>query len=331
VKGEILKGEKGRLRNKRILITGGAGFIGSHIADRLVQAGNQVIVYDNLATGKKRFLSGSINELEFVRGDVLDFKKLSVAMQDVDFVFHMSANADVKDNLKEPTKCLHQNTVATSNVLEAMRENGVTGIAFASTGSVYGEPLIHPTPEDAPFPVQTSLYAASKLACEGMLQAYSAGYGFDSFIFRLVSLMGERYSHGCVFDFYKKLLNNPKKLEILGDGRQKKSYLYVKDAVEAMFKAVENSGEKVNIYNLGHEDYIEVTPIARIVCEELGLHEVDFSYTGGKRGWVGDSPFIHLDISKMKSLGWRPTLTIPECIRKTTNWLKDNRWALERG
>lgn len=320
------------LSNKRILVTGGAGFVGSHIVDKLVEKSNKVIVFDNLSTGDKRFLQESIDRIDFIKSDLLDKESLNKALKDVDFVFHMAANADVKNNLNEPQKCLEQNTVATSNLLEAMRKNNVKAIAFASTGSVYGEPEIFPTPEEAPFPVQTSMYGSSKLACEGLLQSYAEGYGFNVFIFRFVSLMGERYSHGCVFDFYKKLLKDPKNLEILGDGKQRKSYLYVKDCINAMFIAIGKSGNsdsRVNIYNLGHDKYIEVTPIAEIVCKVLKL-EPKFRYTGGKRGWIGDSPFIHLDISRIKSLGWRPTLSIEECIKVTTKWLSNNKWALNR-
>ena len=317
------------LAGKRVLVTGGAGFVGSHIVDRLVSLGSDVTVYDNFSTGNKRFLEQSAGKIKTVAADVLDFADLAKSMRGADFVFHMAASADVKCNLDEPTKCLNQNTVATSNVLEAMRKNDVRGIAFASSGSVYGEPSVIPTPEDAPFPVQTSLYGASKVACEGMLQAYSAGYGLDVFIYRFVSQMGERYSHGCVFDFYRKLLANPKSLEILGDGRQKKSYLYVKDCVEGILMSIAAAKEKMNVYNVGHDDYLEVTPIAEIVCERLGLKNVRFRYTGGKRGWIGDSPFIHLDITKLKSTGWKPTLSIPDCVRKTVDWLKENQWVLE--
>jgi UDP-glucose 4-epimerase len=317
------------IKNANVLVSGGAGFVGSNIADRLVKQGNEVIVYDNLSSGNKRFLKDSLDKITFIKGDLLDKKKLTDALKGVDYVFHMAANADIKDNLIAPEKCLEQNTIATSNLLEAMRANNVRKIAFASTGSVYGEPLIHPTPEDAPFPIQTSMYGASKLACEGLLEAYSVGYGFNVCIFRFVSLMGERYTHGCVFDFYKKLLKNPKELSILGDGKQRKSYLYIKDCLEAMFKAIGSSNQNLSIYNLGHDEYIGVTAIADIVCRELGLDDVKYRYAGGERGWVGDSPFIHLDITKIKSLGWKPTKTIPECVETTVSWLKENEWVFE--
>jgi len=210
-----------------------------------------------------------------------------------------------------------------------MRLNGVKNIVFASTGSVYGEPNVFPTPENYSFPIQTSMYAASKLACEGLLQAYSIGYDFKVFIFRFVSLMGERYTHGCIFDFYKKLLKNQYELHILGNGKQQKSYLYIGDCINAIFKVIETSRENINIYNLGTEEYVNVDFISDVVCNELGLKNVKKVYGGGERGWVGDSPFIFLDVKKVKSIGWKPTLTIEECIRKTIRWLKDNQWVLE--
>jgi UDP-glucose 4-epimerase len=314
----------------KCLVTGGAGFVGSHIVDALLEKDYEVVVYDNLSTGNLRFLDKNQDKITLIKGDLLDCKKLGKSLQDIDAVFHMAAHADIKKNLTEPLSCITNNTVGTSNLLEAMRQNDVNKILFASTGSVYGEPDIFPTPENAPFPVQTSLYGASKLACEGLLQAYSEGYGFKSYIFRFVSLMGERYSHGCVFDFYKKLQKNQAELEIFGDGKQRKSYLYVKDCVNAMLTVFREAKDNVNIFNLGHDDYIDVTSIAKIVCNELKLKNVKFNYTGGVRGWVGDSPFIHLDISKIKSFGWKPTKTIPECIKTTLQWLRTNQWIFER-
>ena len=314
----------------KYLVTGGAGFVGSHIVDRLVKEGNEVAVYDNLSTGTASFLDKSLDKIQFIEADLLDTKKLGGAMEGIDFVFHMAANADIRDNLKFPLKCLEQNTIATSNVLEAMRKCDVKQIAFPSTGAIYGEPGIYPTPEDAPFPVQTSLYGASKLACEGLLQAYASGYGFRTFIFRFVSLMGERYSHGCVLDFYNALLKNPKKLQILGNGKQKKSYLHVNDCLDAMFTAIGSCRGDINIFNLGTEEYIEVTGIADIVCRELGLENVEYSCGSGERGWIGDSPFILPDTKKIKSLGWKPKFSIEQSVEKTVGWLKANQWALKR-
>ncbi|MFH1173785.1 MAG: NAD-dependent epimerase/dehydratase family protein [archaeon] len=313
----------------KYLVTGGAGFVGSTVVDRLVHQGHDVIVYDNLSTGNLRFLENAKKHITFVKADLLDMKSLCKAMVGVDFVFHMAANADVKDNLKYPTKCLEQNTIATSNVLEAMRTCNVKRIAFASTGSIYGEPDVFPTPEDYHFPIQTSMYGASKLACEGLLQAYAVGYDFQVFIFRFVSLMGERYTHGCVFDFYQRLRENPKGLHMLGDGQQKKSYLYVQDCMDALFLAITKCKDNINIFNLGTPEYIQVMPIANIVCKELGLNDVKFTYSGGERGWVGDSPFILLDVKKMMALGWKPKLNIEQAVKKTINWLKNNQWVYD--
>ena len=318
------------LKGKKVMVTGGAGFIGSNIVDKLLAADNEVVVYDNLVTGNIRYLEESMEKIIFFKEDLLDQEKLNEAMKGVDFVFHMAANADVRDNLKEPVKNLEQNTIVTSNVLEAMRANDVKDIVFASSGTVYGEPDVFPTPEDIAIPMQTSIYGASKFACEGLLQAYSIGYGFNVYIYRFVSLMGERYSHGVAYDFYKKLKDDPTSLYILGDGTQKKSYLYVQDAINAIFLSVEKGPDGIGIYNLGHDDIIEVTPAAEIICDELGLKDVKFDYAGGKRGWIGDSPIVHLDTSRIKELGWKPTLTIEECIRTTVSWIRDNEWVLER-
>jgi UDP-glucose 4-epimerase len=244
------------------------------------------------------------------------------------FVFHLAANADVRFGLEHPRKDLEQNTIATFNVLEAMRANGVRAIAFSSTGSVYGEAEVFPTPENAPFPRQTSLYGASKLACEGLLQAYAEGFGIRAWIFRFVSILGERYSHGHVLDFFSALRRDPTRLHILGDGRQRKSYLYVRDCVSAMLLAIERSKEPVSILNLGTDQFCTVDQSAGWICEELGLSP-ECTYGGGSRGWVGDSPFIFLDCSRMRSQGWSPSLSIPEAVKRTVRYLRDNEWLLE--
>jgi len=302
----------------RYFITGGAGYIGSNLTDRLLADGHKVVVYDNLSTGFERFLLGakSLPGFEFVPGDLLDTDKLAKAMNGCDFVFHLAANADVRFGTEHPGRDLEQNTIATFNVLEAMRKNAVKKIAFSSTGSIYGEPDVFPTPETAPFPVQTSLYGASKLACEGLISAYCEGFGFQAWIFRFVSILGERYTHGHVFDFYKKLLSNPDELFILGDGHQKKSYLYVQDCIDAMLLAIDKAGERVNILNLGSDEYIEVKP--------------KLSYAGGERGWIGDSPFILLDCTKVRSLGWAPRVGIRDAVTRTLDWLSKERWVLDK-
>jgi UDP-glucose 4-epimerase len=224
---------------------------------------------------------------------------------------------------------LEQNTIATWNVLEAMRANGIGRIAFASTGSVYGEPQVFPTPEDAPFPVQTSLYAASKVAAEGLIQAYCEGFGMRSYIFRFVSILGERYTHGHVFDFYRQLRAHPEYLDVLGNGHQRKSYLYVEDCVAAILTAIERAEAKVNIFNLGVDHYCEVNDSIGWISEHLSVSP-ELRYAGGERGWIGDSPFIFLDCARIRGLGWKPQLNIQEGIIRTLEFLQNNQWVLER-
>ena len=315
----------------KYFVTGGAGFIGSNLVNRLLSEGNMVTVLDNFSTGFDKFLDNARNNQQFslIRGDILDQDHLNSAMKGSDFVFHLAANADVRFGTEHPAKDLHQNTIATFNVLEAMRENSIKKIAFSSTGSVYGEATIIPTPENAPFPVQTSLYGASKLACEGLIEAYCEGFGFQSWIFRFVSILGERYTHGHVFDFYKQMLTHPDRLDVLGNGHQKKSYLYIQDCIDAIFCAMKNSHEKVNLYNLGTDEYCQVNDSIGWISEHLGL-EPELRYTGGERGWIGDNPFIFLDCSKIRSLGWKPAYSIREGIIKTLDYLQDNRWVLEK-
>lgn len=313
-------------------VTGGAGFVGSHLVDRLLQAGHAVTAYDNFATGQERFWEQASASPRFVgvQGDVLDLERLTQALRDSrpGFVFHLAANADVRFGTQHPGKDLEQNTIATFNVLEAMRANNVRRIAFSSTGSVYGEPQVFPTPEAAPFPIQTSLYGASKLAGEALIQAYGEGFGFQGYIFRFVSILGERYTHGHVFDFFNSLRSNPSELTILGNGHQRKSYLYIHDCIDAMLLAIDRASEKVNIFNLGTDETCEVNDSIAWITEHLGLRPT-LNYTGGVRGWVGDSPFIFLDCSRIRAMGWTPRLTIREGITRTLEYLQANPWVLE--
>lgn len=260
----------------KFFITGAAGFIGSNLADRLLQNGNKVIAYDNFSTGLECFLEKAIlsPRFELVRGDTLDLDRLTQAMAGCDFVFHLAANADVRFGTDHPKKDIEQNIIATFNVLEAMRQNSIKKIVFSSTGSIYGEPDVFPTPEDASFPIQTSLYGASKLAGESLIQAYCEGFGFQGFIFRFVSILGERYSHGHVFDFYKKLRDDSQNLLVLGNGKQRKSYLYVQDCLDAIFMAVEKSNNSVNIFNLGTDEYCEVDDSIRSTTRLDGLRNI---------------------------------------------------------
>jgi UDP-glucose 4-epimerase len=317
---------------KRACITGGAGFIGSNLADRLIELGVEVAILDNFSTGRREFLADRAlgAGAMLVEADVLDTVRLEAAIEGCDWVFHLQANADLRRGLEHPRRDLEQNTIATSNVLEAMRAQGVTQIVFSSTGSVYGEPEVFPTAEDAPFPVQTSLYAASKLAGEALIGAYAHGFGFTGVICRFVSVLGERYTHGHVFDFYRALKRDPTRLRVLGDGRQEKSCLYVQDCIGAILAAVQrHEGEAesaAHVYNLGTDETLVVDDSVAIITEHLGLSP-EIEHTGGRRGWAGDSPLICLDTSRIRSLGWRPQLTIPEALVRTLDWLEANEYA----
>jgi UDP-glucose 4-epimerase len=315
---------------KRACVTGGAGFIGSNLVDLLASRGVEVVIVDDFRTGRREFIEQALthDEVRLVEGDVLDEAVLDDAMDGCDWVFHFQANADVRRGLEHPKRDLEQNTIATSNVLEAMRAHGATHIAFSSTGSVYGEPELFPTPEDAPFPLQTSLYGASKLAGEGLISAYAAGYGFTGIIFRFVSILGERYTHGHVFDFFRSLQHDPSQLRVLGDGRQEKSYLYVQDCLSAILLAAEHhAGEPgAHVYNLGTDETIVVDQSVALITGQLGC-EPAIEHTGGKRGWVGDSPLIHLDTARIRALGWKPQLTIAQAVVRTVEWLAANEYA----
>jgi UDP-glucose 4-epimerase len=315
---------------KRACITGGAGFIGSNLVDRLSAQDIEVVIVDDFRTGRREFVEGALKRpgVRLVEGDVLDPAALDDAVEGCDWVFHLQANADVRRGLDHPRRDLEQNTIATSNVLEAMRKHGVSRIGFSSTGSVYGEPEVFPTPETAPFPLQTSLYGASKLAGEGLIAAYAAGYGFTGLIFRFVSILGERYTHGHVFDFYCALMRDPTKLRVLGDGRQEKSYLYVQDCLDAILTAAERheSEPGAHVYNLGTDETIVVDDSIAIITEQMGLSP-RIEHTGGRRGWTGDSPLIHLDTARIRGLGWEPRLDIPQAVRRTLQWLAASEYA----
>jgi len=313
----------------RALVTGAAGFIGSTLADRLLEDGHEVAGFDNFSTGQEEFVAGALLNPRYrlVRGDLLDLDAVRAGMAGSEVVFHLAANADVRFGTDHPRRDLEQNTIATWNVLEAMRTHGVRRIAFSSTGSVYGEATMIPTPEDCPFPIQTSLYGASKVAAEALIQAYCEGFGMQACIFRFVSIMGERYTHGHVFDFYKQLLEHPGELHVLGDGTQRKSYLYVQDCVDAILLALERASTPVSVFNLGTDEYCRVTDSIHWICERLGLDPA-LHFAGGDRGWIGDNPFIFLDCSRMRSLGWRPRLTIQQSVVRTVEYLQANQHIL---
>lgn len=314
----------------RFCITGGAGFIGSNLADRLCVDGAEVVIVDDLSTGRREFLAAALDHpgVTLIEADVRDLATLEGAIAGCDWVFHLQANADVRNGFDDPRRDLEQNTLATANVLEAMRACGVRRIVFSSSGSVYGEPETFPTPEDAPFPLQTSLYGASKLAGEGLISAYASGYGFTGVICRFVSIMGERYTHGHLFDFYRALKHDPERLRVLGDGRQRKSYLYVQDCIAAMLAATRAHGEEpgVQIYNLGTDETVTVDESVGIIAAHLSIAP-EIEHTGGGRGWIGDSPLIHLDTTRIRSLGWLPQITIRDAAVRTLEWFDANPYV----
>ena len=301
----------------KYIVTGAAGFIGSNLVDRLINDGHCVLGIDNLSTGRIEFLKKSLasERFTFLEGDITNKEFLEASFKGWDFVYHLAANADVRFGLNHPYKDIEQNTIGTFNVLEAMRANNIFKIGFSSTGSVYGESSQIPTLENAPFPIQTSLYGSSKLSGEALITSYCEGYKFEANIFRFVGILGERYTHGHIYDFYQKLKRDPSQLEILGDGKQRKSYLYEE-------KMLDN----INIYNLGVDSYCEVMDSVEIICNELKISP-ELRFTGGERGWVGDNPFIFLETSKIRSLGWTPKLSIQEGVIKTINYLRENEWV----
>ena len=311
---------------KKAFVTGAAGFIGSNLCDYLLASGWHVTGWDNLSTGRQEFLANALKQkhFELVIGDnVKNPDELKEAAKGADVIFHLAANADVKDGLKAPDRDLKQNTIATFNVLEAARTGGAHHFVFSSTGSVYGEATIIPTPEDHPFPIQTSLYGASKLAGEGLIAAYAEGYKIKGTVFRFVSVLGERYTHGHIVDFVRQLKHHPEYLDVLGNGMQRKSYMYVGDCVRGIMSGINAQESKFEVFNLGTAEAITVNDSIAIICKELGVNP-KLNYSGGTRGWIGDNPNIELDISKIKLTGWTPTVSIDSAVRKTTKWLLNN-------
>ncbi len=313
------------------IVTGCAGFIGSHLVDRLLEDKNNLVIgIDNFSTGNNKFITEArkSKNFKFYEIDLLNLKDLKKVFKGGDIVFHLAANADVRFGVQNPRRDLEQNTIVTQNVLEAMQFNNIGKIVFSSTGSIYGETKIIPTPENCAFPIQTSFYGASKIACEGLVSAYCEGFNMYGYIFRFVSILGERYTHGHVFDFYKKLKKNPKELEVLGNGKQRKSYLYIHDCIDGIFLALKKSKKKLNIFNLGVNDYCEVNESIKWICDELGLNP-KLKYTGGNKGWVGDNPFIFLETEKICNLGWQPKHNIKDGVIKTLKYLQTNEWVFK--
>jgi UDP-glucose 4-epimerase len=312
---------------KKVVVTGAAGFIGSNLVDSLLNQGIEVLGIDNFSTGRIEFLREALNHPKFtlLKQDLYFGDNLSNFFVGMDAVFHLAANADVRFGPDHPARDLEQNTIATHKVLEAVRKAGVKKFMFSSTGSVYGEAEVVPTPENAPFPIQTSLYGASKLACEGLIAAYAESFGIKAWIFRFVSILGPRYTHGHVYDFYQQLMKHPEKLVVLGNGYQKKSYLHVSDCVEAIHKSISKSTDLVNIINLGVDGYCEVRDSIGWITDELRL-DPELIFGTESKGWIGDNPLIHLDTQKVQSLGWMPKYSIEESVRDTVRFMESNQW-----
>ena len=319
--GTTIPGAARKLEGKRILVTGGAGFIGSHLVDRLSLA-NDVVILDNLSAGKLEFIRHHLDKdsIRFIRGDLLNPEDLDTAMAGADIVFHLAANPDVRLGVTDPYVHVEQNILATYNVLEAMRRHGVRVIAFTSTCTVYGQATLLPTPEDYGPMIPISIYGASKLACEALISAYADNFDFTACSYRFANVVGSRSTHGVTFDFVHKLRKDPTRLEILGDGRQTKSYFHISDCIDAMIHAFEHNTEMYGIFNIGSKDYIDVTTIANAVARVMGLGNVEYRYTGGVdggRGWKGDVKTMLLSIEKLERLGWEPRYSSEESIEMT--------------
>ena len=315
----------------RVFITGGAGFIGSSAADHFLASGAEVVVYDNFSTGRRDFLTRAIGHPRFtlVEGDTADLAAMTArhAWRGSRPAFRGQRRCPLRHRASaQGPRAEHHRDVQRAR--SHARGRCQSRIGFSSTGSVYGEAAVIPTPEDAPFPVQTSLYGASKLAGEGLIAAYASGFGFSGCIFRFVSILGERYTHGHVFDFYKSLRRDPTRLRVLGNGRQRKSYLYIQDCLSAIDVALAATTTGVQVFNLGTDEYCEVNDSIGWICEHLGVRPA-FEYTGGDRGWIGDNPFIFLDCAKVRALGWRPALSIREGVLRTLQYLQNSPELLE--
>ena len=301
----------------KAFVTGGAGFIGSHLVDRLISDGYKVTVFDNLSSGKKEFISHNLGNscFSFVKADLLDKKVIEEEIRDHDVVFHIAANPDVRGGVDDPSMA-EKDIQATYNLLDAMRKTGVKKIVFSSSSVIYGETPAMPLPENYGPLLPISVYGAAKLACEGLISSFAHTFDLQGWMFRFANVVGIRGTHGVIVDFINKLKKNPCELEILGDGRQKKPYLYVTECVDGIMHGFMHADDQINVFNLGVDSATEVKRIGELVVEEMGLENVDFKYTGGKRGWRGDVPHFQFDISKIKKLGWKPCLSSDEAVKK---------------
>lgn len=326
------------MEGMKFFVTGAAGFIGSNFCDYLLNKGHKVVCFDNLSTGNEFFMQDALKDAKFrfINGDIQKFEEVQTALQETkpDWIIHLAANADVRRGFEHPRKDLDVNTLGTWNVLESARDAGVKKILFSSTSASYGEPAVFPTPEDAPFPEQTSLYGASKAAGEGLVSAYCHGYGMTGIVFRFVSIVGPRYTHGHIFDFVKKLKRNPQRLEILGDGEQIKSYLHVKDLMRGLWLTIEKVEDgsidnAYSVFNIGNKSSIVLKNSATLIAEKMKLNP-DFTFTGGKRGWVGDAPRVELATEKLEKLGWKAEYPLEQGITDTVDYLLAHSELLAR-
>lgn len=309
------------MEKMRILVTGGAGFIGSHLVDALLEKGNDVIVYDNLSGGRKEFLEHCINDIDFIENDLVNDDTLEDTLKEVDHVYHVAANPDVRIGSDNTWVSVEQNIIATYNLLEAMRKarpGNPPSLSFTSTSTVYGNATVLPTPENYGPLMPISQYGASKLAAEAIISAFSDNFGIKSTVFRFANVVGSRSTHGILFDFYHKLKKDPTTLEILGDGLQRKSYIHVSDCVKGVIHATEKQNTGFEYYNVGTDDYVEIKEIPEIVVEALGLENVEFVYTGGHKGagWKGDVKFMSLGIDKIRRTGWNYDLNSRETLER---------------
>ena len=307
----------------KYFVTGGAGFVGSHLVDRLLEKAGRVTVYDNLISGKKRWIEHHFGKksFQFIQADLLDFETLKQAMQGHETIWHLGANTDIPSGNRNTDLDLKNCIVATYNILEAMRQNAIDKLLFTSSATVYGDAPPIPLSETFGPLLPISLYGAGKLAGEGLISAYSHLFGIKAWIFRFGNVVGARMGHGVIYDFIQKLKRNPRELEILGDGNQEKNYFLVEDCIEGMLCAFQNSASQYDVYNLGCEASVTVTRIAEIVVEEMGLKDVKFRYTGGKRGWPGDAPVVRFNVDKMKRLGWQAKYSSEGAVREAAKRL----------
>lgn len=303
----------------RYFVTGGAGFIGSNLCARLLQAGNRIVIYDNFSNGKRQFIQAisSHARVQVVEGDVLNLGSLAQALEGSDWVIHLAANADIAASANQTDLDLRQTVLATFNVLEAMRLNGVRRIVYSSGSGVYGDVGPVATAEDYGPLLPVSMYGATKLGAEALISAFCHLFDWQAYIFRFANVVGPHQTHGVGYDFISKLRQDPTHLQILGDGNQSKSYLDVEDAIAAMLQAAERAMSRVSIYNVGTGDYITVRRIAEIVVEEMALPNVRFEFGGTPFGWKGDVPIVRINDDKIRRLGWRPKCGSEEAIRRS--------------